>query len=143
MMADGASGIMSGPAVRTLDRLRALITEDEVRRRLLPRREERPPALRGARKSGRESIALLWRQLRDFGAASAAHERALADDDTLQAAEAYGANIENMIGTVKVPVGVVGPLRVNGLHANGEFFVPLATTEAALVASYARGGTAP
>ncbi len=49
------------------------------------------------------------------------------------------ANIENMIGTVKVPVGVVGPLRINGLNANGDFLVPLATTEAALVASYARG----
>ena len=44
-----------------------------------------------------------------------------------------------MIGTVKVPVGVIGPLRINGLNANGDFFVPLATTEAALVASYARG----
>ncbi len=51
----------------------------------------------------------------------------------------YSRNIENYIGTVKVPVGIVGPLRVNGLFAQGDYYVPLATTEAALVASYARG----
>ena len=40
---------------------------------------------------------------------------------------------------MKVPVGIIGPLRINGLNAKGDFHVPLATTEAALVASYARG----
>lgn len=53
--------------------------------------------------------------------------------------EAYDGNIENCIGTVKLPVGVAGPLRVNGLYAQGDYIVPLATTEAALVASYHRG----
>ena len=51
----------------------------------------------------------------------------------------YEANIENFIGTVKVPVGIVGPLRVNGLFAKGDYLIPLATTEAALIASYHRG----
>lgn len=51
----------------------------------------------------------------------------------------YQKNIEHFVGTVKVPVGIAGPLRVNGLHANGDYLVPLATTEAALVASYNRG----
>jgi hydroxymethylglutaryl-CoA reductase (NADPH) len=37
-------------------------------------------------------------------------------------------NIENMIGAVQVPLGFVGPLKVNGDHASGEFLVPLATT---------------
>src|SRR5439155_11997623 len=54
-------------------------------------------------------------------------------------AERYKRNIENFIGTVKVPIGVAGPLRVNGLFAQGDYYVPLATTEAALVASYSRG----
>jgi hydroxymethylglutaryl-CoA reductase (NADPH) len=53
--------------------------------------------------------------------------------------ECYRRNIENFIGTVKVPVGIAGPLRVNGLFAQGSYYVPLATTEAALVASYSRG----
>lgn len=48
-------------------------------------------------------------------------------------------NVENFMGWLQVPVGLAGPLRVNGLHARGEFFVPLATTEGALVASYHRG----
>lgn len=77
--------------------------------------------------------------MRERGVTTVEDERVLADPDTLDAAETYAANIENMIGTVKVPIGVVGPLRINGLNANGDFVVPLATTEAALVASYARG----
>ncbi len=51
----------------------------------------------------------------------------------------YERNIEHFIGTVRVPVGLIGPLRVNGLFAHGDYYVPLATTEAALVASYSRG----
>ncbi len=48
-------------------------------------------------------------------------------------------NIENYIGMSMIPTGVIGPLRVIGSAANGEFYVPLATTEGALVASYHRG----
>lgn len=48
-------------------------------------------------------------------------------------------NIENFFGVAQVPIGLAGPLRVNGEHARGEFYVPLATTEGTLVASYNRG----
>jgi hydroxymethylglutaryl-CoA reductase (NADPH) len=48
-------------------------------------------------------------------------------------------NIENFIGVAQVPIGLAGPLLVNGEYAKGEFFVPLATTEGTLVASYNRG----
>ena len=48
-------------------------------------------------------------------------------------------NIENFIGAAQVPIGIAGPLLMNGEHARGEFYVPLATTEGALVASYNRG----
>jgi hydroxymethylglutaryl-CoA reductase (NADPH) len=48
-------------------------------------------------------------------------------------------NIENFMGTAQVPLGVAGPLRINGEHAQGDFYVPLATSEGTLVASYNRG----
>jgi hydroxymethylglutaryl-CoA reductase (NADPH) len=48
-------------------------------------------------------------------------------------------NIENFVGAAQVPIGIAGPLLVRGEHARGEFYVPLATTEGTLVASYNRG----
>lgn len=48
-------------------------------------------------------------------------------------------NIENFIGAAQVPIGLAGPLVVNGEHAKGAFYVPMATTEGTLVASYNRG----
>jgi hydroxymethylglutaryl-CoA reductase (NADPH) len=48
-------------------------------------------------------------------------------------------NIENFIGVAQVPIGLAGAILVNGEYAKGEFFVPLATTEGTLVASYNRG----
>src|SRR3954466_12240576 len=48
-------------------------------------------------------------------------------------------NIENFTGVAQVPLGIAGPLRVQGEHARGEFFIPMATTEGTLVASYNRG----
>lgn len=50
-----------------------------------------------------------------------------------------GRNIENVIGAVQIPVGVAGPLLVHGDYARGRFYIPLATTEGALVASVNRG----
>ena len=48
-------------------------------------------------------------------------------------------NIENFIGVAQVPIGLAGPIKINGEHAIGEYLVPLATTEGTLVASYNRG----
>lgn len=48
-------------------------------------------------------------------------------------------NIENFIGVAQIPIGIAGPLLVNGEHAQGEFYIPLATSEGTLVASYSRG----
>ncbi|NJE25193.1 hydroxymethylglutaryl-CoA reductase (NADPH) [Thermococcus sp. MV5] len=53
--------------------------------------------------------------------------------------QVIGKNIENMIGVVQIPMGVAGPLKINGEYAKGEFYIPLATTEGALVASVNRG----
>ena len=48
-------------------------------------------------------------------------------------------NIENFTGVAQIPLGFAGPLQVNGENANGNFLIPLATTEGTLVASYNRG----
>src|SRR5918992_3745924 len=50
-----------------------------------------------------------------------------------------GGNIEQFIGVAQVPIGLAGPLLVDGEHAQGEFYVPMATAEGTLVASYNRG----
>lgn len=58
------------------------------------------------------------------------------DPDSLE------GNIENFIGMAAIPTGIIGPVKVNGTQAEGEFSVPLSTTEGALVASYNRGARA-
>ncbi len=52
---------------------------------------------------------------------------------------ATSGNIENFIGVAQIPIGLAGPLLVKGEHAKGEFYVPMATSEGTLVASYNRG----
>lgn len=53
--------------------------------------------------------------------------------------QAVDGNCENFMGMIQVPVGLAGPVLINGEHAQGEFYVPMATTEGTLVASYSRG----
>jgi hydroxymethylglutaryl-CoA reductase (NADPH) len=48
-------------------------------------------------------------------------------------------NCENFMGMIQMPVGLAGPVLINGEHAKGEFYAPLATTEGTLIASYSRG----
>jgi hydroxymethylglutaryl-CoA reductase (NADPH) len=51
----------------------------------------------------------------------------------------YHGNIENPFGFVRIPLGLAGPLLIQGEYAQGSFQIPLATTEGTLVASYSRG----
>jgi hydroxymethylglutaryl-CoA reductase (NADPH) len=66
-------------------------------------------------------------------------KEAILDKESNRVNDVYKDCIENYIGTVKVPLGLAGPLRVNGLHAHGDYYIPMATSEAALVASTSRG----
>ncbi|WP_226023093.1 hydroxymethylglutaryl-CoA reductase (NADPH) [Halomicrobium salinisoli] len=86
----------------------------------------------------------------DAETAAAARRRLLAEETgadldavgeyTFDAAEAE-ANVENMVGAAQIPMGVVGPLPVDGSAAEGEHYLPLATTEGALLASVNRGAS--
>src|SRR5207249_4884502 len=95
--------------------------------------EQPAPKVPGGSHLSDEAIDRRWQLV------PAASREQLLDAQTETQKDRYKHNIENFIGTVKVPVGLAGPLRVNGLFAQGDYSVPLATTEAALVASYSRG----
>lgn len=56
--------------------------------------------------------------------------------------KALVSNIEALIGSVEVPLGVAGPLHIKGEHANGLYYAPMATSEGALLASATRGAAA-
>jgi hydroxymethylglutaryl-CoA reductase (NADPH) len=133
--------IVPPSVLRLLDHLRASTTLEAAQQRLKPKSPEAPPkkSLRAGRTVNAESIRQLWAQIKALSPGAASAQAELADPDTLARAGLYAGNIENMIGTVKLPVGAIGPLRINGLNANGDFLVPLATSEAALIASYHRG----
>jgi hydroxymethylglutaryl-CoA reductase (NADPH) len=102
---------------------------------LEPRADQPAPKVPGRSTIDLTTLARRW----DLLTTDSASRPALVDPQTVSQMEQYQCNIENFIGTVKVPVGLAGPLRVNGLFAQGDYYLPLATTEAALVASYNRG----
>ncbi|MFB6108251.1 MAG: hydroxymethylglutaryl-CoA reductase (NADPH) [Haloplanus sp.] len=54
-------------------------------------------------------------------------------------ADRADANVENMVGAAQIPMGVAGPVTVHGGAVDGERYLPMATTEGALVASVNRG----
>ncbi|MEK7413039.1 MAG: hydroxymethylglutaryl-CoA reductase [Planctomycetota bacterium] len=116
-------------ALRALaDRMTAGRTLEELRKQLEPKAGARRENLGGGL-ANPETVAKRWRLLnREPGALTDTNEPST-----------FANNCEQYIGTVKLPVGLAGPLRVNGLHAQGDYWLPLATHEAALVASYHRG----
>jgi hydroxymethylglutaryl-CoA reductase (NADPH) len=97
---------------------------------------------------GPESLAPRFRD-RDYAAESLARRRQWLQSRTGSPAnhianisfdpEILRGNIENAIGVAQVPLGIAGPLMIQGERAHGTFYVPLATTEGALIRSYERG----
>ncbi len=85
----------------------------------------------------------------DYTPGMAAHRREFLREQTGVSLEHVGqfsldpdvlpGNVENFSGVAQVPIGVAGPLLIKGEQARGNFYVPLATTEGTLVASYNRG----
>lgn len=129
---------MAGKHALSIRQLRRVLegrSQEEVLRQLRPDRDDLPRRLPATSKVTGERADTLWRRLPPHGA----DQEALLGADDRASLHHYQGNIENCLGTVKLPLGVIGPLRVNGLFAKGDFVVPLATTEAALVASYHRG----
>ncbi len=112
-----------------LRRVLARYDSEETPRQMAPK-EGDLPEVRSERQINKASIETLWSRLKRT--ASDEDQALIADPATVSVCEAYSRNIENFIGTVKVPMGVIGPLRLNGLNANGDFYVPLATSEAPL-----------
>src|SRR5690349_8761489 len=110
-------------------------TTEQLLAKLAPKTADPAAPLPRATGPGAEELERRWALLPNRATA----EGVLLDAASRAAAPLYSRNIENFIGTVRLPVGIAGPLRVNGTYAQGDFYVPLATTEAALVASYSRG----
>jgi hydroxymethylglutaryl-CoA reductase (NADPH) len=100
----------------------------EGRRRLHELPEELPPEV--AATIRRQAVAALT------GA-----ELDKVGEYTLDAARASRRHCENFIGATQVPLGVTGPLRIKGrwVDVSEVIYVPMATTEGALVASVNRG----
>jgi hydroxymethylglutaryl-CoA reductase (NADPH) len=113
--------------------------EVEFKTRLASKRHPVPQRLKNGPLLNAKQIQKNWDILKQYTPINPDDQALLADPPFLNTVEAYSRNIENCIGTVKIPVGIAGPLRINGLFAQGDYYVPLATTEAALVASYNRG----
>lgn len=122
-------------ATNHLARLLSTRNREELLADLAPHPGNVPPKVPGGSHVDDEAVQRRWELVSPPPEA----RRELLDPDTEVRKERFKRNIEHFIGTVKVPVGLAGPLRVNGLFAHGDYYIPLATTEAALVASYSRG----
>lgn len=110
-------------------------TLENAAKRLLPDVSNLPKGVAGSSKVSMDRALHLWNQI---GGDEATKDVLLSRGEEPDVS-VYQGNIENFIGELRMPLGVAGPLRVNGLSAKGDYWIPLATTEAALVASYHRG----
>lgn len=125
-------------ARRHLESITGALSPDEIARRLGSKHHASASRVPGASLTDPEVVDKRWALLPHAGGEAKAN---VADAASIERHALFAHNIENFIGTVKVPVGLAGPLRVNGIAAQGDYYVPLATTEAALVASYHRGAS--
>jgi hydroxymethylglutaryl-CoA reductase (NADPH) len=128
---------MTGKCGLTRDHVARILGNESLEhaaRRLQPDMQALPDVPAGSAKVSIKRARALWDEiggdpaLREILLEHAPDELAL-----------YQGNIENAIGLLRMPIGLAGPLRVNGMAAKGDYPIPLATTEAALVASYHRG----
>lgn len=110
-------------------------TEEELKARFGPKQHPASDRVPGGALITERSLEKRW----DLIEIDPEKKSQVFNNKDIDSLSVYAKNIENLIGTVKVPVGLAGPLRVNGLFAQGDYYIPLATTEAALVASFHRG----
>ena len=95
-------------------------------------RSPAPRRLPSTTDASREARDLRRARLVDDGHTIAAISGAAPEPDPASLA----GSIEGFVGYVQVPLGIAGPVQIRGQHAQGEFIVPLATTEGTLIASY-------
>jgi hydroxymethylglutaryl-CoA reductase (NADPH) len=133
----GNRPLMTGKRGLTQDhaaRMLGALSLENAALRMRPDLENLPKPLGGSAKVSRERALGLWQEINGDPAL-----REILLEGTFDELSRYQGNIENFIGLLRMPLGLAGPLRVNGLSAAGDYWIPLATTEAALVASYHRG----
>ncbi|MCZ2113359.1 MAG: hydroxymethylglutaryl-CoA reductase, partial [Anaerolineae bacterium] len=102
------------------------ITEDQPKQAQIPRDN--------GDDYSEEIIAARRRFVEEYTGANLEHTARYSFDPHMTA-----GNAEHFTGVAQIPLGFAGPIRINGEHAQGEFLIPLATTEGTLIASYNRG----
>ncbi|MES2995802.1 MAG: hydroxymethylglutaryl-CoA reductase [Verrucomicrobiota bacterium] len=128
---------MTGKRALTMEHIARMLGDreaGELQKSLRPNMVDPPHVPSGGSKIDAARAAALWDE---FGGNSESRHALL--ENPIDDLAVYQGNIENALGVLRIPVGLAGPLRVNGIAAKGDYPIPLATTEAALVASYHRG----